>query len=441
MPTLELLIDASGMQRGATEAESALQRVKKAVESVSSASTGGSGIYGGGSRVGSSSATSFSFGGGAAGGGGGGVAQVLGGSLQSATGIAQTAQALGQLNIQAAAFGAARSAFEIGNTINDFTRFRSSVGGVTTVFGTLGAVLRANPIGAIATAIGLAATAMSFFGSRTKDTTSEVQKQVSELSKLRAALPGTEARVGLGAADPRTTSGGTIDTILALRDRNRADPRSSISIEEASRLFGISQERLRLGLEDTGIAPGVNQPSPIVRTPAIDGRGNPLGFDRVSGGTFPSEIGTGVAAQFGERLLTDRAQQERFRADGAAMDNMGASLRAAEMKAEFDAREREEEARRQAQQDAAKRIDESMERAAQFGEQIGASVGDAAAQMLFAGRSFRDVISNLVRQFATQGLQNAGAGLFRAAVQGITGPQAAANAGPPGGIGPPIPTQ
>ena len=438
MPTLELLIDASGMQRGATEAESALRRVKTAVEAVSSASTGGSGIYGGGSRVGSSGATSFSFGGGGAG-GAGSAFQVGGGSVQIAQGIAQTTQALQGLNTQAAAFAAARTALELGNTIRDFQAFRSSVGGVTTVFGTLGAVLRANPIGAIATAIGLAATAMSFFGSRTKDTTSEVQKQVSELSKLRAALPGTEARVGLGAADPRTTSGGTIDTILALRERSRAE--SNISIDEAARLFGITPERLRLGLEDTGIAPSVNQPLPVTRTPAVDGRGNPLGFDRVTGGGFQSGISTSAAAQFGERLLTDRSQQERFRADGAAMDNMGASLRAAEMEADFQARNRAEDESRKAQQEAAERVAESMERAAQFGEQIGASVGDAAAQMLFAGRSFRDVISNLVRQFATQGLQNAGAGLFRAAVQGITGRQAIDDAGPPGGIGPPIPTQ
>ena len=429
MPTLELLIDASGMQRGATEAESALRRVKTAVEAVSSASTGGSGIYGGGSRVGSSGATSFSFGGGGAG-GAGSAFQVGGGSVQIAQGIAQTTQALQGLNTQAAAFAAARTALELGNTIRDFQAFRSSVGGVTTVFGTLGAVLRANPIGAIATAIGLAATAMSFFGSRTKDTTSEVQKQVSELSKLRAALPGTEARVGLGAADPRTTSGGTIDTILALRERSRAE--SNISIDEAARLFGITPERLRLGLEDTGIAPSVNQPLPVTRTPAVDGRGNPLGFDRVTGGGFQSGISTSAAAQFGERLLTDRSQQERFRADGAAMDNMGASLRAAEMEADFQARNRAEDESRKAQQEAAERVAESMERAAQFGEQIGASVGDAAAQMLFAGRSFRDVISNLVRQFATQGLQNAGAGLFRAAVQGITATQAQGNQPVPG---------
>jgi hypothetical protein len=426
MPTLELLIDASGMQRGATEAEAALRRVKTAVDSVAS-SSGGSGIYGGGSRVGGG--TAFTFGGGGA---ASSAFQVGGGSLQIAGGIAQTAQALQGLNTQAAAFAAARTALELGNTIRDFQQFRGAVGGVSTVFGTLGAVIRANPIGAIATAIGLAATAMSLFGSKTKD----AADNLSKLQQLRERTAETRDLVALGATDPRGSDDALRRAILDLRSGGR----TGIPASEAASIFGVSEPFLRGGLQDFGIAPGALAKDTIRRD--LNGRVLPPEEFRIGGigpASTPEFVQRSFSAselsQFGEQLLREQ-QGRRAEATG---NQEAAEFRAAEMRAEFESRERAEEESRQSQQEAAERIRDSMERAAQFGEQIGASVGDAAAQLLFAGSSFRSVISGLLRQFATQGLQSAGAGLFRAAVSGITGPQASANAGPPGGIGPPAP--
>ena len=430
MPTLELLIDASGMQRGATEAENALRRVKTAVDSVSSASSGGSSIYGGGSRVGGGSATSFSFGGG--GGAASSAFQVGGGSVQIAQGIAQTTQALQGFNTQAAAFSAARTALELGNTIRDFQQFRGTVGGVTTVFGTLGAVIRANPIGAIATAIGLAATAMGLFGSKT-------QEASDKLTQFRERNREIGERVALGAADPRRTDEGLRDAVVNLRGRNA----SSLQSGEAAGILGVSEAELRGGLQDFGIRPNALLRDSVPR----DQNGNPLPsggslFDAYARQAPPNFVErtfpTSDLAQFGEQLLRER----QGRRDVAVGESEAAGFRAAEMEAEFQARNRAEEEARQGQQEAAKRIEESLQRAAQFGEQIGASVGDAAAQLLFAGSSLRSVVAGLVRQFATQGLQSAGAGIFGAITRGVAGAtptQTGANAGVPTGTGEMIP--
>jgi len=129
-------------------------------------------------------------------------------------------------------------------------------------------------------------------------------------------------------------------------------------------------------------------------------------------------IGPADAAIAGREVLADRQ-----------LGQIGAGLRASEMQAEFNARNQAEEQARERQQQAAERIRESMERAAQFGEQIGASVGDAAAQLLFAGSSLRSVVAGLVRQFATQGLQSAGAGIFGAITRGVAGATQTQNQG------------
>lgn len=427
MPTLELLIDASGAQRGAQQAVTALDSVTNAASRTTRAVDS---IYGSGSLVGGGGRTGGL--GGGFGAGGGNASQVLTGGLQSATGIAQTAQALGQLNIQAAAFGAARSAFEIGNTIQDFARFRTEVGGITSAWGALGVAFKANPIGIIATAIGLAATAMTLFGGNTDATTDKINRQGEALRNLRQSLPEQQQRAALGQEDPRGTDRGLIDAIIALR----AGGSTQLGSREASGIFGVSESELRFGLQDFGI----NRNATVRDAPGVirDGQGNivqnPGGIlqsyaNQGPGGFTQRTFTSDELARFGTQLLEERRGRRDLQTFTDTTGSEAAGFRAAEMEAEFQAANRAEEERRQAQQDAAKRIEQSLERAAQFGEQIGASVGDAAAQLLFAGSSLRSVVAGLVRQFATQGLQSAGAGIFGAITRGVAGATQTQNQG------------
>lgn len=461
MPTLELLIDASGMQRGATEAENALRRVKAAIDGVtdsfSRARAIGGGASGGGRLLG------FSGGGGAEtfgvagplGGGGAGfgsgfgaggvnASQVLTGGLQSAAGIASTANALGQLNIQAAAFAAARSAFEIGNTIQDFARFRAGVGGATTAMGALNLAFKANPIGAIAVGIGLAATAMSLFGSNTKNATDRVNEQGQALERLRDGLPELVQRVALGQDDPRRTDRGLIDAIIALRSGKA----SALRAGEAADIFGVSESFLRGGLQDFDInqralerdAPGVvrDEAGNIVANP---GRLIQAYANQGPGGFTQRTFTVDELVRFGTQLLDERRGIRNIN-DFAGLGPVGFSLfenaainrdgsnRDFVTQGDFDRQVVEEERRI----NAAAKVAESLERAARFAEDIGASVGDAAAQILFAGQSLRGAVSGILRQFATQGLQSVGAGVFGALtrVVGSTATQQQGNQPVPG---------
>lgn len=429
MPTLELLIDASGMRTGAAQAESALRSVTTQAERTATTVR----------SVGPSLSGAF---------------QIGGGSVQIAQGIAQTAQAFGQLNTQAALFSSARTLLEVGNTVRDFQQFRGAVGGVTSVFGALGLAIRANPIGIIATVIGVAATAMGLFGSKTEEATSQVKTQVSELEKLKQGLEGASIRANFGVGDdPRLSAQGASNATEAF-----ARSTSPVSIADIARTLNISEQDVRYGLARRGfgdsILEGQTERTPIrSRDPnrPFDVTGYREGPFRFNVGAIQGTQAAGFAADvFRERDAANRrgAASYQFGAGGVPSNELGpvgaAMFEAGAINAGGGARDYVSQSlgdraqvEREAQINAAARIAESMERAAQFGEQIGASVGDAAAQMLFAGRTFRDVLGNIVRQFATQGLQNAGAGLFRAAVTGITATQAQGNQGvDPGQLAP-----
>lgn len=438
MPTLELLIDASGMQRGAQQAESALRTVTTAAERTARAVDS---VYGGGSVIGGSSGAARP------GGGLGSVFQATGGSVQIAQGIAQTATAFGQLNAQAALFSSARTLLEVGNTVRDFQQFRTAVGGAATVFGTLGAVIRANPIGAAATAIGLAATSMSLFGNNTKTATDRVKEQGQALERLREGLPELVQRVALGQDDPRRTDRGLIDAIISLRSGKA----SALRAGEAADIFGVSESFLRGGLQDFDInqralerdAPGVvrDEAGNIVANP---GRLIQAYANQGPGGFTQRTFTTDELARFGTQLLQERRGIRNVN-DFAGLGPIGFSLfengainrdgsnRDFVTQSDFDRQVVEEERRI----NAAAKVAESLERAARFAEDIGASVGDAAAQILFAGQSLRGAVSGILRQFATQGLQSAGAGIFGAITRGVAGATATQSRGSdPGQLAP-----
>lgn len=221
---LDLTLNASGMTRGSREAGAALDSVKDKASQTERAVAG------------TGRAMSAAF-------------QVTGGSVQIASGIAATASAFGALNTQAAIFGASRVLLEVGNTARDFGALRSAVGGVTGVLGVLGAAVRANPIGAIATVVGLAASAMAVFGSRTRETTEAVKQQSTALDALLARNRDLNIRAGYGESDPRRTPGGAVDALTALRTGSQ----NELRVDDVAGLFGLSGQDFRYALARSGL--------------------------------------------------------------------------------------------------------------------------------------------------------------------------------------------
>lgn len=174
MATLELAIDATKAQQGAQVAEQAMTRVTKAAEST------GKAVQDAGAKM------SAAF-------------QATGGSIQIAGGLAQTAKAFGELNVQAGLFNSSRLLLEIGKTAQDFRELSAGVTGVSGAFSTLAAIVKANPLLAAATAIGTIASAIGLFASETDKATESYRKFGDSLRELRI---DAQTAAYLGIAGP-----------------------------------------------------------------------------------------------------------------------------------------------------------------------------------------------------------------------------------------------
>ena len=198
MATLELAIDATKAQQGAQVAEQAMKRVQTAAEGT------GKAVQDAGSKM------SAAF-------------QATGGSIQIAGGLAQTAKAFGELNVQAGLFNSSRLLLEIGKTAQDFRELSAGVTGVSGAFSTLTAIVKANPLLAAATAIGTIASAIGLFASETKKATTAYSGFTEELAKTRIsdeaakmlgiAVSGEAGRTrALRQAAEYTAAGGVLTT-------------------------------------------------------------------------------------------------------------------------------------------------------------------------------------------------------------------------------------
>lgn len=174
MATLELAIDATKAQQGAQVAEQAMTRVTKAAEGT------GKAVQDAGAKM------SAAF-------------QATGGSIQIAGGLAQTAKAFGELNVQAGLFNSSRLLLEIGKTAQDFRELSAGVTGVSGAFGVLSTIIKANPLLAAATAIGTIASAIGLFASETDKATESYRKFGDSLRELRI---DAQTAAYLGIAGP-----------------------------------------------------------------------------------------------------------------------------------------------------------------------------------------------------------------------------------------------
>lgn len=431
MPTLELLIDATGMQRGSAQAKAALDS-----------------IYGAGSRiepvmqkVGGSLSSAF---------------QVTGGGVQIATGISQTAKAFGELNTAAGLFNASRTLLEIGNTARDFGQLRGAVGGAATVFGTLGAVIRANPIGAVATAIGLAATAFASFSSGARQAVVDyraladeirrndfsdkanqilgiatnpkdrLERQLSQIQQLQTGLSAGQGvrpnGIDTSFSDLRDTLGFSDQQLIAFLAFEGNQSASSFLANggKSGRVTDFSGVS-RLSSNPNDIPLELGQAQAILRSQAQ---------------SILQQLGRVPSPSFGPAAPINAASIEDSLANGLVgrpgYGGVGRGLGGGlpglgtPFNAEEQSRNEQSIARYNAMlEEQAQRL----ERAAAAGEQFGQAIGGALFDAISGANTLRGALASVFQSLARQGFQQGVGGIFGAVVKGITGAQAAQNNG------------
>ena len=432
MATLELAIDA-------TKAEQAMKRVQTAAEGT------GKAVQEAGTKM------SAAF-------------QATGGSIQIAGGLAQTAKAFGELNVQAGLFNSSRLLLEIGKTAQDFRELASGVTGVSGAFGVLTTIIKANPLLAAATAIGAIASAIGLFASETKKATDAYEEFGTALQKQRisaqaaqylgvagpgpqgslAAIQGVAERQVLPGAGPMNLQqfgqlgyGATAARYLAQQGTPEQQAAaleymrtggSMVNRSYAAGMQGVTVRQFEQGLPAIqldaaqtqailrGIYQGIQQEAPTAAAAASAGGYVPNPqlaeyYEQMQGplyGPAPAPFtGTGTRNMTGSLSgmgLADTAMQAA-QLGQMALENQ---RRITALKAE--------EAR-------------YAEQAANYAGQVGGTLGAAFADVLMKTTTLRQAFASIVASFARQGLSDIGASIFRGAVSGLTPTQAGANVG------------
>ena len=402
MATLELVVDATRAVSGSQQAEAALGRVKTAAEAT------GKAVADSGARM------SAAF-------------QASGGTIQVAGGIAQTAKAFADLNVQAGLFNTSRLLLEVGKTAQDFRELRGQVGGVGTVLQTLGAIIRANPILTLATAVGAIAGAMSLFGSETKKAADAYDQlgnsfRKAQLDAKTAAYLGVpytpdlaqQQRDVFSMVQQAQTSGQGIN-FQTLGEFGYGNLAANYLAE-----FGTSSQR--------GPASYYMQTGGVARTGmrAVPGLQMMQPYSYTEPGFPDVQLSAGQTQEV-LRILNDRLRQQmdtRGIVDmpggyypGGAIGPEPDYQMAAEMAREDERRV----AAAQAAADESERVAENIRQAADYAANIGSTVGAAFADVLLKTTSVRQAFQQIVASIARQGLSDVGASIFRGVVGAVAG--------------------
>lgn len=401
---LDLTIDATGMERGAQQAQQALNKVTQSVKLTDQA-------------------LNKAF-------------QTTGGTIQVAGGISQTAKALADLNAASAASSAARTLLEIGRTAQDFrelsqgiqqttatydiygtkiTTAAAATGRLQSVMMTLGAVVRANPLLAIATAIGAISTAMSVFGDNTKKAADAYGELGAEMRKVRATEAAAEY---LGI----TADTGAQRRALVMRTAEQAMGRGMTMQELQASGMGMDAMRFLASRGNQQAIDYMRQGgSYTTRSYAAGMQGVTVRqFER---GRMPD---VGLNAAQTQEFLRARARETGMvptPAQAGGTDYFRGGMQGAAQTAMLIAEYKRKEA------EDSQRVAENMARAADYAGNIGATVGSAFADVLMKTTTLRQAFASIVASIARQGLSDVGAAIFRGAVSGLTPTQAGGNAG------------
>jgi hypothetical protein len=405
---LDLTIDATGMERGAQQAQQALNKVTQSVKLTDQA-------------------LNKAF-------------QTTGGTIQVAGGISQTAKALADLNAASAASSAARTLLEIGRTAQDFrelsqgiqqsaatydiygtkiTTAAAATGRLQSVMMTLGAVVRANPLLAIATAIGAISTAMSVFGDNTKKAADAYGELGAEMRKVRATEAAAEY---LGI----TADTGAQRRALVMRTAEQAMGRGMTMQDLQASGMGLDAMRFLASRGNQQAIDYMRQGGSYVTRQGAGQYTSGMEFSEFKPGRLPN---VGLNAAQTQEFLRARARETGMVPTPAQSFSTGQnygiggalnqSMQMAMLSAEYKRKEAED----------SQRVKENMARAADYAANIGATVGSAFADVLMKTTTLRQAFASIVASIARQGLSDVGAAIFRGAVSGLTPTQAGGNAG------------
>ena len=113
-----------------------------------------------------------------------------GGALSVASGIQSTTAALKNFNAEGAALSGATLILDIGRMGKDFRDMGEGVSGATSMFGKLTAVMKANPILAVSTAIAAVAGALALFRKETSEAVKEQEKLAKAMREVQMSAAG-----------------------------------------------------------------------------------------------------------------------------------------------------------------------------------------------------------------------------------------------------------
>jgi len=407
MPTLELLIDASGMQRGAQQAQTALRTVQAETTATEA-------------KVVST------------------ARQMGQGMLQASTGIVGAAASFGQLNAATGLFQSSRVLLDIGNMATGFRALTVAGTGLRGVISGIGLAISANPLGALATVLSTVALGMGLFGSETKKATGEFGKMVEAVAKAR--LDAETARF-LGASTLSARQAGQ----QAIESGLPALPAGGMRVGDAAAALGLDRmDVIRfLAQQQGGDAAGAMA---YVRTGRVPLGNSTADIARV----FSSQAESGDASRFalsGDQLRNlfrqvykfneaDIGRQVEYNRTASSLGPVGGGDtydRAFADELYGDQRPGggvRITAERQAQvnQENTERALRAMDELVAKGEQFGATIGNAFFNVASGTQTARQALQSLIADFARLASQQAFARFFGTAF-GATAPQQNSNGG------------
>ena len=169
MPTLEIAVDARGVEQGLRQANKALdETAQKADRAEREVKQMGQASHVAGRDMGAAFAAT-------------------GGGLAITHGLEGISSGFRSGNSAMAAFAASQALLDLGRFAEDMKAVTAATGGATTVFGTLGTIMKAHPLMTIATVLAAAAGAMALFGGETEEAADEMERLGEAMQKAQAS--------------------------------------------------------------------------------------------------------------------------------------------------------------------------------------------------------------------------------------------------------------
>lgn len=375
MVSLELLIDATGMQRGADQAKAALGSLQTQAKATEAAVSGVAG------RGGSNPFGAFNSSG------------LVGNFIQVGSGISQAAKAFGDLNVASGLFNSARLVSDLSQLSGSMQVFRAATAAGATSFTALGIAMKANPVLAIVSVLSTAAAAMSLFGNNT-------EKAVDALGKLRE----TNLRL-----DVESQVAGTfgLNDVLQSVSKRRADARFETAVDIGVKnepvgydsllaAFGGDRNALTRALQRTFTGDPFNTPQNQYNPYALGPAGFPQGV--------PPNAAISALGYDPSMVVRGQSTIPITSQSGPDWARTNYPLRPTEQE------DRDYERREQANQEMRENLRAMVDDARQVGEYL----GDGAADMILGLRSGREILAAMLQDLVRMGVRQAAGGLFAA---------------------------